>query len=90
MKNVVAVIDEDGNEALYVSGVLHKIEGNTIYACDIAEVLGDEIMQFSQVHIEGNKCDEWPERFDSLEDVKKDEPMFGKSRHRPTHGRGRA
>lgn len=39
-KLVIAVIDDDGNEALYVDGVQVPFEGGTLYANDIARAIG--------------------------------------------------
>jgi hypothetical protein len=65
---VIVAIDDDGSEALYVDGELRSSEGYTVYACDIAEVVGDATMTFAHVSVSGKYGAEvpWPERFDAL------------------------
>ena len=65
MKSVVVVIDDNGDEALYVSGILTSADGPTVYACDIAEAVGDELIQFSHKAVE-RVVEVWPKK---LEDV---------------------
>lgn len=63
--HVIVAIDLDGNEALYVGGDLKSCDGPTVYACDIAEAVGDKTIQFSHFKID-REITEWPYKFESL------------------------
>lgn len=65
MKNVIVAIDEDGFEALYVSGDLKSCDGPTVYARDIAKAVGDELIQFSHVHFD-RAIHQWPQKYEQL------------------------
>ena len=62
---LVAVIDDDGDEALYVGGELWPIDGSTIYAVDLVEASGEQPVELSQVALSGTVA-EWPARFEYL------------------------
>lgn len=64
---VVAMDDDSGNEAIYVDGKFRKFD-TTIYACDIANVAGDNVIRFSHV-IVTRSGQVWPECFDELKVV---------------------
>lgn len=65
VEHVIVVIDADGNEALYVGGILKSCDGPTVYACDIAEAVGEDAIQFSHVPIDKQITD-WPDKFEKL------------------------
>jgi len=64
-RHLIAVIDDDGDEALYVGGELWPIDGSTIYAVDLVEASGEQPVELSQVALSGTVA-EWPARFEYL------------------------
>lgn len=70
MKTVTVVTEIEGQEAIYVDGIL-KLREDNVYACDIAAWAGDEpiIFQHRTCDFELRNTDlewEWPEK---IEDV---------------------
>lgn len=66
LKQLVVVSDCEASERLYVNGKMHEIEGDTVFACDIAEAAGSDAIQFTRIDIESHMAGEWP---DNLQDV---------------------
>lgn len=64
LKQLVVVADCEVSERLYVNGKLYEIEGDTVFACDIAEAAGSDAIQFTRIDIEADMNGEWPEEFD--------------------------
>lgn len=64
--HIIGVIDTDGNEALYVGGDWKSVNGNTIYFCDVVQYADGRPCQLSRVHVDGDKFDDWPARFEDL------------------------
>ena len=72
--HVVGVIDGDGNEALYVNGDRHPIDGCTIYYVDIFQAANGRQCVLSHVEITSNMFEErdgemhivWPDKFEDL------------------------
>lgn len=62
--HLIVVTAEDGNEAVYFGGEL-KMSDETVYACDIAHIAGDNIIQFSHVVVK-RSIETWPKRFEEL------------------------
>lgn len=62
--HVIVAIDENSDEALYIGGDLKSCDGPTVYACDIAQAVGDATIQFSHVHVKTEA--DWPDKFECL------------------------
>ena len=64
VKQIVAVTDDSGDEALYVDGVL-KAWDSTIYACDIAAIAGDAVVTVSHTNA-GRTLSDWPKKLSDV------------------------
>jgi hypothetical protein len=72
--HIIGVIDVDGNEALYVNGDLHPIDGSTIYYVDIFQAANGRQCVLSHVEINNVLIEErgdmthivWPDKFEDL------------------------
>jgi hypothetical protein len=65
-KTVTVVTETDGQEALYVDGIL-KMHDETIYASDIAEYAGDGPILFRHVHVDySTDAWTWPDKLEDL------------------------
>lgn len=64
MLQIAVVIDQDGNEAMYVGGKLADTEGNTVYAVDIAKAGNLEPIVLSHVSVQWSGP--WPEMLPEL------------------------
>lgn len=69
MKKITVAIDTgSSNECLYVDGKAWKNRGeSTVYACDIAEVAGNEPILFEHLMVD---CPgDWPTRLEKLSEA---------------------
>lgn len=64
VKQIVALTEEDGDEALYVDGVLTACD-STIYACDIAEAAANATVTFSHRNVE-QSVSVWPKKLSDV------------------------
>jgi hypothetical protein len=64
VKQIVAVTDDSGDEALYVDGVL-KAWDSTIYSCDIAALAGNAIVTISHRNV-GRTLSDWPKKLSDV------------------------
>jgi hypothetical protein len=64
VKQIVAVTDDGGDEALYVDGVL-KAWDSTIYSCDIAAIAGNAIVTISHRNV-GRTLLDWPKKLSDV------------------------
>ena len=66
-KTVVAVVDENGNEAIYVDGQRAIVGNCVVFLSEIADCVGDERIRFRYMEVDGTYRDGcWPESLESL------------------------
>lgn len=77
-KTLTVVIDEDGNECLYIDGscaaAKQVAECEAIYATDLAAAANDQLCILNHLTLggiigEGGIMDEWPDELEDLDEV---------------------